>query len=84
MDNCLGCLMLKGVRRLKVEQIQFVDSENKPGYCRACYQRERADNETLRRDVCRLGKRLILSESQNYCKICGNTLDEHNPSKERK
>ena len=27
-------------------------------------------------------KRVILSESQNYCKICGNTLDGYIPPRE--
>ena len=48
MDNCQNCLMLKNVRKLKTEQIQFVDSEDEPAYCRACYQREREENKRLR------------------------------------
>lgn len=29
-----------------------------------------------------LQAKLLLSESQNYCKICGNTLDGYKPNKE--
>lgn len=48
MDNCNSCLMLKEVRKLKVEKISFLDSDEKPAFCRACYQRERAENERLK------------------------------------
>ncbi len=39
--------MLGQVRKLKVEQIVFLDSENEPSYCRACYQIELRKNEKL-------------------------------------
>jgi len=29
-------------------------------------------------------QRVVLSESQNYCKICGNILDGYMPPKEKK
>ena len=48
MDKCKGCLMLREVRKLKVEVISFLDSEEKPRYCRKCYQDERAENAKLK------------------------------------
>lgn len=39
------------------------------GYCPMC----------LRIEVNELKRRLLLSESQNYCKMCGNTLDGYIP-----
>jgi len=34
----------------------------------------------LKYDNDRLKKQLLLSESQNYCKICGKTLDGYVPN----
>ncbi len=31
----------------------------------------------------RLTEQLLISESQNYCKICGNTLDGYKPKEVR-
>ena len=39
--------MLREVRKRKVEQIAFVDFEDEPAYCRACYQTERTETERL-------------------------------------
>ncbi len=47
-DKCKGCLMLKKVRELKVEEIRFVDSEEEPHYCRKCYQLELAENKRMK------------------------------------
>lgn len=33
----------------------------------------------LKGAITKLKKKLLLSESQNYCKICGNTLDGYKP-----
>ena len=43
-----------------------------------------AGNKELKSDLVRLNDRLLLSESQNYCKMCGKTLDGYVPKvKER-
>ena len=46
MDKCLHCLMLREVRKHKVEVISFLDSDEKPAFCRACYQLERTAPKT--------------------------------------
>lgn len=38
----------------------------------------------LKREVEVQKQRVILSESQNYCKICGNILDGYVPPREKK
>lgn len=38
----------------------------------------------LEREIEVQKQRVILSESQNYCKICGNILDGYVPPKEKK
>lgn len=40
--------------------------------------------QELEREVEVQKQRVILSESQNYCKICGNILDGYVPPKEKK
>jgi len=37
----------------------------------------------LQYQISKLEERLLLSESQNYCKICGNTLDGYVPKGEQ-
>lgn len=55
-------------------------------HCRRCgnsYQEQlsnlRNQVEELDAENERLKEQLLLSESQNYCKICGNTLDGYLP-----
>lgn len=36
----------------------------------------------LKRENDELKEQLLLSESQNYCKLCGNTLDGYIPKEE--
>jgi hypothetical protein len=38
------------------------------------------DRKDLLGQIKELQKKLLLSESQNYCKICGNTLDGYTPN----
>jgi len=56
-----------------------------------CDPEDKIDREDLKRMLnCLIGKnrklqaKVILSESQNYCKICGNILDGYIPPKEKK
>lgn len=48
MDNCSSCLVLEEARKLVTKEVRFFDFVDKPIYCRACYQRERVENERLR------------------------------------
>ena len=42
-------------------------------------------NDQLKAELAEAKKRIVLSEAQNYCKICGNTLDGYvPPEKENK
>jgi len=42
-------------------------------------------NKQLQAELAEAKKRIVLSEAQNYCKICGNTLDGYvPPEKENK
>ena len=79
MDKCKGCLMLMKVRKLKVEIISFLDSEEIPAYCRACYQDERAKNkakdEALDK-LARLGNEPFLGNSDGNI-IAQEALKEH-------
>jgi len=52
------------------------DKENAEAYWKRIKHLE-AENEKLR-------TRLLLAVSQNYCKVCGNTLDGYVPPKEKK
>lgn len=51
MNKCKSCLMLREVRKLKMEIISFLDSKEIPTYCRKCYQDERAENAKLKEEV---------------------------------
>ncbi len=41
----------------------------------------KAENRKLKVENEELQAKVLLSESQNYCKICGNTLDGYKPKK---
>ena len=46
------------------------------------YKEFQAENERLKTENKSLQQQLLLSESQHYCKIRGNTLDGYVPSNE--
>lgn len=78
-NNCQSCIMLNDVRNLKTEEIRFLDSEEKPTYCRACYLRAIEEIDRLAAENVKLKEQIAnrecVADSKGYCGYSQETMN---------